>query len=237
LIAQNAQGLTQFGSSTIATIGASFTLSNLTTLSTLAFTALEEVTTIDWSALPALSELTFTTGVSMANSVTITDTFLGDLNGINLVTVGTININNNNRLTEFSTQVANISESLIIDSNGNSLKVELPNLIWAANITVRNVSSFSIPSLAVINGSLGFYENYFTSLMAPNLTSIGSSATLQGGLAIVANPSLSNISFPLLKTVGAQNQIANNSDLASGVDFPDLAFVGGAIDFSGNFTT
>jgi len=148
-----------------------------------------------------------------------------------------LDINNNNRLTSFSAQIGNITESLIIDSNGNQLQVDLPNLIWAANMTIRNVSSFSVPSLAVVNGSLGFYENYFTSLAAPNLTAVGDTATLIGGVAIVANPSLSNISFPLLGKVGAQVQIANNSDLDSGVNFPDLTFVGGAIDFSGNFTT
>ena len=209
---------------------------NLTLLSTLSMTELTSVNTIDWSALPALSLLTFPATVSQAESVTISNTFLSSLDGINLMTVQTLDVNNNNRLQTLSTQVANITSNLNIDANGQLLAVSLPNLIWAANMTLRNVSSVSIPSLATVNGSLGFYENYFTSVSAPNLTTVGNKGTLQGSLAFVANPSLANISMPLLQSIGGADQIANNSALDA-INFPALSFVGGAIDFAGNFTT
>jgi hypothetical protein len=236
LICENAGQLTSLGSTSIGSIGKSFQLFNLTLLSTLTMSELQSVDSINWSALPALSSLTFPATISKATSVVITNTFLSTLDGINLMTVGTLNINNNNRLKTFSTQVANITSSLNIDSNGKLLDVSFPNLVWAANMTLRNVSSISIPSLATVNGSLGFYENYFTSVSAPNLTTVGNSGTLQGGVAFVANPSLANISMPGLTTVGGGFQIANNSALG-GISFPTLSFVGGAIDFSGNFTT
>ncbi|MCC4873074.1 hypothetical protein, partial [Salmonella enterica] len=73
-------------------------------------------------------------------------------------------------------------------------------------------------------------------LNAPNLTSVGNTANGQGGLAFFANPSLANITIPMLETVGGAFQIANNSALDA-INFPDLTQVGGAIDFSGNFTT
>jgi len=206
-------------------------LNNLTLLSTLSFTDLTAVGAINWAALPALPQLTFPSVITKAANVVITNTFLSTLDGINLATVGTMNINNNNRLKTFSTQVANITQLLNIDSNGRLLDVSFPNLIWAANMTFRNVSSVSLPSLAVVNGSLGFYENYFTSVAAPNLTQVTT-----GGLAFVANPSLANISFPLLATIGGGDLIANNSALGA-IAFPVLSDVGGAIDFSGNFTT
>jgi hypothetical protein len=161
---------------------------------------------------------------------------LSTLDGINLETVETLQIDNNNRLKTFSTQIANVSSSVNINANGDSLAVSFPNLIWAANMTFRNVSSISIPSLAVVNGSLGFYGNYITSLAAPNLTSVGSSATGSGSLAFVSNDKLANISLPLLTSVGGADQIANNTEL-SAISFPELSTVGGAIDFSGNFTT
>merc|ERR1712000_267149 len=103
-------------------------------------------------------------------------------------------------------------------------------------MTFRNVSSIKIPSLATVNGSMGFYGNYMDSIAAPNLTSVGSFATGVGSLAIVANAKLANISFPALKSVGGADQIANNTALHA-IAFPALTSVAGAIDFSGNFTT
>ncbi|PQE13256.1 GPI-anchored cell wall organization ecm33 protein [Rutstroemia sp. NJR-2017a WRK4] len=235
-IAENAGGLTTIESSSIKTIGGDFTLTNLTTLSTLSFAKLTKVATIGWSALPALPQLTMGGPIGEAASVLITNTFLNTLDGINLDTVNTLNINNNNRLKTFSTQVGTIHDLLNIDSNGKDLDVSFPNLIWAANMTFRNCSSISIPSLATVNGSLGFYENYFKDLSAPNLTTVGNTANGQGSLAFVANPSLANITIPGLTKVGGAFQIANNSALED-ISFAKLATVGGAIDFSGNFST
>jgi hypothetical protein len=235
-ICHDAGGLTSLGSSTLNSIGSAFDLFNLTLLSTFAFNELQSVKNISWNSLPALSSLTLPAVISQATDVLITNTFLSSLDGINLESVSTLNINNNNRLKTFSTQVANITSSVNIDSNGQLLQVAFPNLIWAANMTLRNVSSISIPSLATVNGSLGFYENYFTEIVAPNLTTVGNTGTLVGSLAFVANPSLANISMPLLQSTGGACQIANNSAL-DGISFPDLSFVGGAIDFSGNFST
>jgi aspartate 1-decarboxylase len=233
---QNAGGLTSLGSTTIGSIGGAFTLNNLTLLSTLSMSALESVQTIAWQALPALTALTFPATVSKATSVTISNTFLSTLDGINLETVSVLQIDNNNRLKTFSTQVANVTSSVNINSNGNALDVSFPNLIWAANMTLRNVSSITIPSLAVVNGSLGFYGNYMTSVIAPNLTSVGNTGTNFGSLAIDANNKLTNVTMPLLATVGGAFQIANNTALDS-ISFPKLSIVGGAIDFSGNFST
>jgi len=234
--AMDAGTLTTIESSSIKTIGGTFKMANLTTLSTLSFAQLTKVGSINWSALPALPSLTFPQSIGEAMNVVITNTFLSTLDGINLKTVKTLDINNNNRLKTFSTQVGNIQEALNIDSNGKDLDVSFPNLIWAANMTFRNCSSISIPSLATVNGSLGFIQNYFTDLAAPNLTSVGNTANGQGGLAFVANPSLANITIPNVKTVGGAFQIANNSALQD-IDFPTLSQVGGAIDFSGNFST
>jgi hypothetical protein len=236
LICENAGGLTSLGSISLGSIGGSFTLNNLTLLSTLSMTDLQSVGTISWQALPALSQLTFPATVSQAKSVTISNTFLSTLDGINLGTVDTLQIDNNNRLKTFSTQVANITQGLNINANGNSLDVSFPNLIWAANMTFRNISSISIPSLATVNGSLGFYGNYMTSIAAPNLTTVGSYSDGTGSMAFVANAKLNNISMPSLTSVGGADQIANNTDLG-GISFPALSTVGGAIDFSGNFTT
>jgi hypothetical protein len=236
LIAENAGALTTLASTSINSIGGAFTLTNLTVLSSLSFSTLTDVGSISWSALPALPQLNFPESIGMATSVLITNTFLSTLDGINLQTVDTLDINNNNRLKTFSTQVGNITTSLTIDSNGKDLEVSFPNLIWAANMTFRNISSLSIPSLAVVNGTFGLYENYMSVISAPNLTSVGSVKNGVGGLAFVANPNIQNITLPQVATVGGAFQIANNSALST-ISFPLLSEVGGAIDFSGNFST
>jgi len=240
LIVSNVPNLTSLTSNSIGSIatskGSQFQLSGLTMLSTLQFTDLTNVGTIAWQALPALDKLTFPSFISKAGNVTIQNTFLSTLDGINLMTVGSLNINNNNRLTKFSTQVANITSSANIASNGKLLDVSFPNLIWAGELVFRNVSTVSIPSLAAVNGSLIFDENYFTGISAPNLTSVGNTATGSGSLAFVANSALTNITIPLLQTIGGGTQVANNSALQT-ISFPVLTTVGGAVDLTGNFTT
>lgn len=229
LVVNNATGLTSLASSTIAQIEGTFSLTDLTLLSNLQFGDLTAVKTIDFSGLPTLSQLQFSSTVSEAESVTISNTFLGSLDGIDLATVATLNINNNLHLTSFTTSIANITQSAVFNANGQGLVVQFPNLIWAANLTFRDITNLTISSLEAVNGSLGFYETSLASISAPNLTSVGSS------LAFVDNTALTNISMDRLSSVGGADQIANNT-LLGAISFPSLADVGGAIDFTGNFT-
>jgi hypothetical protein len=207
-------------------------------MSTLSFTQLTAAKNIKFSALQALSQFTFPAIVSKATTVLITNSFITKLDGLNLASVASLDINNNNRLQKFDTQLVNVTTQLTIDSNGQALQVTLPNLKNVGNATFRNASVVLIPSLSSVSGAIGFYGCNFESLMAPNLTSVG--GTTQGanggGIAIVANSRLANISFPMLQTVAGAAQIANNTKL-NAIDLPNLSTVGGAIDLSGNFTT
>ncbi|KAJ9156173.1 GPI-anchored cell wall organization protein ecm33 [Pleurostoma richardsiae] len=218
-------------SSTLGSIGGAFKLQNITVLSTLSFQSLESVGSISWQSLPALGSLTFgTPGVTTAKSVVISDTFLSSLDGIDLNTVALMDINNNRRLTEFSSQLGNLTDNLNIQANGLNLKVTLPNLIWISNMTIANVTSFSAPSLAVVNGSMRFDSNYFTSFAAPNLTE-----TQTGDISFVSNSQLTNLSFPELTTIAGGFTVANNTKLTELTSFPKLEEVGGAIALRGSF--
>ncbi|TAQ91499.1 hypothetical protein B7494_g207 [Chlorociboria aeruginascens] len=232
----NASLLTSFSSSTINAIAGDFTMQSLTVLSTLSFTELSSVGTIAWDTLPALSQLTFPSFVTTASSVVISNTFLSTLDGINLDTVATMNINNNNRLKTFSTQVGNVTTGLTIASNGQDLAVSLPNLIWAANIELGQIASVTVPSLAIVNGSLSLSECYLTSFAAPNLTAVGDLSKRTGALSFADNVDLTNISLPELTQTGGAFQIANNT-LLGNLSFPALVNVGGAVDFTGNLSS
>lgn len=236
LFGHNAGGLVSLTSSSIESIGGTFDLFNLTTLSTLSFDKLTTTDKILWNALPALGSLTFPEFISQASSVIIENTGLTTLDGINLDNVDLMDINNNRRLTKISTQVGSVGTLFNVASNGLDLSVDLPNLQWASNATFRNASTISIPSLAVINGTLTFDENTLKSLSAPNLTSIGNQHLNEGSFTFVGNPAVKNLTFPALKTIAGANEIANNTALTT-ISFPALTYVGGAIDFSGNFST
>ncbi|KAF2864128.1 hypothetical protein K470DRAFT_225266 [Piedraia hortae CBS 480.64] len=229
LIANNVTQLTSLSADSLQTIGDTFSLNGLTVLANLNFPQLTKVDTIDWTALPALQGLSFSTGVQQANQVSIQNTQLNTLAGINLETVTSIIIANNNYLDEINMQLGNVTERLILEANGRNVSAIFPNMMWAYNITMRNVSTVSTPSLASINGSMGFYANFFDSVAAPNLTTVG------GSLSFVSNANAQNLSFPQLKKVGGGLGVQNNTALKA-ISFPQLQSVGGAVDFYGNFT-
>lgn len=232
LVAENNGGLISFTSTSLTTIGGAFRIRNVTLMSTLSFVKLSKVDSIDWASLNALGSLTFgNPGVIDANSVAIADTFLSSLDGINIHSLDTMDINNNHRLTDFTTELYNISTLLNINANGQDLAVSMPNLIWAANMTISNVTSFSAQSLAAINGSIRFDSNYMTDFSAPNLTTVKS-----GDVSFVSNSKLTNISMPLLTTIGGGLTIANNTAMEEINALPKLEMVGGAILIRGDFS-
>ena len=233
------QGLSTIASisaPTLQTIGGSFNLSQLTALSTLSFPQLTKVQNISWIALPQLQSLNFspnnaTGGVIMANSVVISNTGLKSLDGINLQTVDTFNINNNPDLTKVNpVQLREITGPLDIEANGKALIASFPALQVAFNMTFKNCSDVQLPALSVVNDTMGFFGNAFQSADLNNLTSTGKD------LVFVGNDQLTNISAPSLTKIGGGYLIANNTQLTMINGFKALQTVGGALDFSGDFS-
>ncbi|KAK0720883.1 hypothetical protein B0H67DRAFT_552974 [Lasiosphaeris hirsuta] len=219
-------------SNDLTILGGAFIMKNVTRLSSLDMPSLNKVKSIAWQSLNALDSLSIgPPGITQAEDVIISDTFLSTLNGIDLTSVRLLDINNNRRLTVFTTQLGNLSDNLNIQANGLKLEVTMPNLIWIANMTIANVTKFSVPSLAVVNGSARFDSNYFATFAAPNLTT-----TKAGDISFVGNANLKNISLPLISTIGGGLLIANNTALSEVDGFPKLKTVGGAVKLRGNFT-
>lgn len=200
-------------------------------LGQLRFPALSTVENIRWNAFGNnLVSLDFGRQITKASKIDIQNTQLMSLNGINVETIDTLYLANNRYITNISMQLGNVTEGLVLEANNPEVTVSFPNLLWAFNMTFRNCSTIEIPSLQTLNGSLGLYGNVIKSFEAPNLTEIG------GALAIVSNTELTNISFPLLKEVKADLQVANNTALHEVESFPELKTIGGAFDFNGNFS-
>ncbi|KAK2753346.1 hypothetical protein FQN55_003475 [Onygenales sp. PD_40] len=231
LTVKGAANLTRLVSSSIEKIEDTFTLSGAVKLSDLQFDSLTEVGALNFEALSVLQNLGFTKGVSKAGNIRITNTQLTSLTGIELETVGDMEITNNPHLTEVNVnQITEISGYASFSANDMKLKISFPNLEKALNMTFRNTSSVTIPSLKSTKGLLGFYSNYFEDFYAGNLTSTGD-------LVFADNGYLTNISLPVLETVKGAFQIANNTQLKKVNDVPKLKTIEGALDFAGNFSS
>ena len=233
-VAENNGRLLTLKSSSLQTIRGEMRLMNVTVMSSLGFTALNEVTSIKWQTLNALDALTFTAGVRTARNVSISDTFLRSLDGLNLFTVDTMFVNNNRRLTTWNSPMGNITDKLEINDNGgNALNVNLPSLTWAGNLVISNCTTFNVPSLKSVNDSIKFMSNSFQTFSAPNLTTVGRGS--RGDISFVSNSGTSNISCPVLTSVAGGMLIANNTALEKLDGFPNLKTVGGAVKLRGSF--
>lgn len=230
LTGNNCTGLTGIIAPSLVTITDGFTLNEATLLTQLSFNELSSIGAINWEALPALQSLTFPTGVTDAGDVVITNTGLTSLNGISLETVGKFQITDNTNLRTINiNNLKNATDLVNFAGNWNKLEIEFPNLASAYNMTFRNISSVSMPSLEKLKGQLGFWGTEFKSFSAPNLTTTAD-------LTFNDNSALTNISMPGLKTVKGGFVVTRN-DMLADIDLPQLETVTGAIDFSGTFDT
>lgn len=231
----NATNLNSLSSNSLARIDESFILRGLESLSSINMPLLNDIMTIDWVTLPRLENLRLgEAGISSVQSITISDTSLRNLDDFNVASVSSMNINNNWRLSSYSTQLANVSDSLIFQSNGeqgSGVNITLSNLIWAKTLVFEQVAAVELPSLEYINDSLRFDSNDLASFSAPNLTEIG-----DGDLAFNGNNGLQNISFPELTSIGGSLTIIDNAGLEVIDGFPKLEKIGGAVKMGGNFT-
>lgn len=225
----NATSLSSFSADSLETITDSLVLQQLTILTSASFGSLEQVDTIEFITLPAIS--TFTTNLKSANIIYVSDTALESVNAFaSLQEVSSFNINNNKDLTNLESALETVSEALEFTSNGNDANVTFDNLVWANNITLRDVSSASFSSLQAVNASLGFINNTISTLNMSLLASVG------GSFSIVSNDDLTNVQCSNLTTVGGGFVIANNTDLTQITGFSKLSSVGGAFVVTGNYT-
>ncbi|KAL4964806.1 GPI-anchored protein Ecm33 [Aspergillus stella-maris] len=228
LSASGGANITSISAPNLETIDDAFSLEGVTSLTSLDFPSLTSVGEIKLEAVPILQSLGFTKGVTEAGSVSIVNTGLTSLDGISLNSVGSFVVTDNTQLEKVDVNnLKNATNLINFAGNYDELEIMLPNLASGTNLTIRNVSSVSLPSLEKLEGQLGFWGNSFSSLSAPNLTE-------SGDLVFEDNSDLRNLSLPALETVNGGFLITRNDKLSS-ISFPKLATVTGAIDFSGAF--
>ncbi|POR34639.1 Protein ecm33 [Tolypocladium paradoxum] len=217
----NATKLIGISSSSINSIGGTMKLEGLQLLSSLNMQALKSVNNLQLINLPQLSGLTFgTSGVTKSSAITITDTFINDLSGLNIATADTIDISNNAKLTTFTSDLVNVTKSLKLTNNGNTMQVNMSRLETAGDVQFRQVKSFDAPVLSKVE-SIKFNDSpELLTVSANNLTDISASLTF------INNKKLSNVSFNSLTTIKGDMTIQNNTDLQAIEGFPKLKTVG-----------
>lgn len=230
LTINNATNLKTFTANSLIAVSESLTLTDLTILDTLTIPNLYKVGSLHLQALPALEELSFTAGLYSADSILISDTELSSLKGLNLDTVGTLDVNNNKNLQEVNIPLKTVSTALGVTYNAEAVQVSFDDLVWANNITFRDVGSVSLDNLTAVNQSLAFFNNSLDSIALDNLETIG------GSLSISGNDDLNEVEFPELTSIGGAFIISGNNDLEGITGFDSLKTVGGAITFKGKFT-
>ena len=226
----NSSSLSSFSADSIKKITGDLNMQELIILTSASFGSLQEVDSINMVTLPAIS--TFSTDLQNANNIIVSDTTLESVEGFStLKKVNVFNINNNRYLNSFQSSLESVSDSLQSSSNGDNTTLAFDNLVWANNITLRDVNSISFGSLQTVNASLGFINNTLPSLNLTQLSKVGQS------LSIVSNDELSKAAFSNLTTVGGGFIIANNTQLKVIDGFNKVQTVGGAIEVTGNFST
>lgn len=228
LTSNGGDNITDISAPELTTIDDALHLEGTVRLSNLNLPQLTEVGSINLQAVPELQHLGFDKGVTKANDVQIVNTGLTSLDGISLNAVSKLVVTDNTDLEKVDVNnLKNATNLINFAGNYKDLEIMLPNLASGSNLTIRNVSSVSLPSLKKLEGQLGFWGNKFSSLSAPNLTETGD-------LVFEDNSNLNNLSLPALETVNGGFLITRNDKLSS-INFPKLATVTGAIDFSGAF--
>lgn len=231
LTVKNSSALIRLNAPNLSLVGGKLELNTLNSLTSLSFPKLETVETLKWQVLPILTFVNLDRGIKNINSVIMSDTSLTGFGGFNVETLKVLNINNNRFLENVESTVTEVTENLVIAANANNIKVSLPNLAWAKQLTIKDVESLDLESLQIVEKNADFSHNKFQELNLPNLKSTGHT------LSIIKNKYLNDVYFDKLSEVGGGFMIIDNEKLKSLDFFPELRSVGGAIEFHGDITS
>lgn len=214
------------------------TIEHCNKLQDVSFKNMRSVRTVNLLSLAVLNSFALGSGVTQVDTMTITDTNIADLTGIDINTINTLQLETNSNLKSFESNIKTINTTFIISTNGNrNMSVSMPNLVSVNNVQVSGVGAFDVPSLKSAS-SLRFAENENMQMFqAPNLTQVGENTKNTGSLSFTDNAMLTNLSFPNLPKITGDLTIANNTAMKNITGFPKLTGIFGALVLGGNFTS
>ncbi|KAF3399049.1 hypothetical protein DPV78_007205 [Talaromyces pinophilus] len=230
LIFQGVTNLTSFAAPDLLVIDGNLTLASCILLTDLTLGELNFVGDMKLEDLPNLQSLNFTSGMRTVSGISIVNTGLTTLDGLEISSASDgINIPANTALTDITFPSLTNTSIFSIHANNPKMKVNLPSLAAVQDLTIENVTSLSIPGLYQVTGQL---------LIAGSSIDSFSTGPLKngGGILFIDNPFLSNISMPDLTSLSGDLVITGNEALQQITGFTGLADVHGNIDVTGNYT-
>ncbi|GAM37773.1 GPI-anchored cell wall organization protein [Talaromyces pinophilus] len=230
LIFQGVTNLTSFAAPDLLVIDGNLTLASCILLTDLTLGELNFVGDMKLEDLPNLQSLNFTSGMRTVSGISIVNTGLTTLDGLEISSASDgINISANTALTDITFPSLTNTSIFSIHANNPKMKVNLPSLAAVQDLTIENVTSLSIPGLYQVTGQL---------LIAGSSIDSFSTGPLKNGgdILFIDNPFLSNISMPDLTSLSGDLVITGNEALQQITGFTGLADVQGNIDVTGNYT-
>ncbi|CAI6338300.1 unnamed protein product [Periconia digitata] len=215
----------------IKKISGTFSIKRTPELAALSFPLLDEAKKLEMEGLPNLRNLNFDSEISSVDELSIENTQLQDLKGINLNKTNSIRIIANGAIANISMGIKNMTGAIEIKDNNADVTISFPNLEHAGNMSYRAVGNLSLPSLKEVSpGSFGIQNSKMGSFYASNFTDV------KDALIIANNTELADLHVPALQKVGTSYRIESNDKLSE-INMPALEDVGAALDISGKNLT
>ena len=223
------QEVTDFVAPDLQLVSGELRLSDATILATVNLAQLTTVGSLLFNALPGLEQALLTTGITSAESITIANTGLTSLEGIDVFELKVFDVNNNVAIELIDSGLRNVTDTLSINYNSKDVQVVLDQLALAKNVELQQISSLSLANLTSVTGSLSLDSSSIDSFTFESLKSINNS------LSIRKNGNLTEFEFPQLTKIGGALNVEDNDDLTSFSGFPQLVTIGGSVNLDGDF--
>lgn len=214
---------------TLQLVSGTLNLDGNTILATLNLAQLTTVGTLVLNALPALEKTGLTAGITSAENITVSDTALISLEGINVYELAIFNVNNNKDIETIDSGLQSVTNLISISYNAEKVDVSLDKLTTANQVYFQSINSLSAANLTSVNDSLTLTSNSIDKIEFKKLTSIGKSLTIN------KNDNLEELDFPALTKLGGALVILDNSQLSNFDGFPNLTTIAGTVTLDGKF--
>lgn len=229
-LTMNGTDVVSFVAPNLQLVSGDFELTFNHLLQTLNLAQLATVNAFTLTALPALTNVGLTSGITTAQLIVISDTGLNSLDGINVFSLKVFNVNNNGAIATINSGLQKVTDQLIITDNGKDAVVTMNKLTAVNDLTLGKVSNFTVGNLTSINGSIAISQSYMQSIDLSQIKAINNSLT------IYSNDNLNSLNFSSLQSLGGALQISENPQLKSFQgSFASLKTVGGAVLINGTF--
>ncbi|KAJ2400163.1 cell wall protein Ecm33 [Coemansia sp. RSA 2559] len=180
---------------------------------------------------PSLQEFNYL-NISSTGNFQIINTHIGSLNPFVASKATNIEIASNNQLVQLDfSSVEKMDGYINIANNGRNANVSFAELTSVGgNASFADVYALDISKLGTVADDFSLYTNTFTNLTVASLSAAKKAITL-------SDNDFEAISFPVLTTIGASLNIANNSNFHSIADttFPKLKSIPGSMILEGSF--